>query len=65
MVSAKNHYLTWKFIKSVSKNNLFFSRSCANQHGLIRKYGLMICRQCFREYAADIGFKKVSKLEEN
>ncbi|CAL7950015.1 unnamed protein product [Xylocopa violacea] len=34
-------------------------RACANRHGLIRKYGLNICRQCFREYAADIGFKKV------
>ncbi|EGI68302.1 40S ribosomal protein S29 [Acromyrmex echinatior] len=33
-------------------------RACANRHGLIRKYGLNICRQCFREYAADIGFKK-------
>ena len=38
---------------------LFYSRACANRHGLIRKYGLNICRQCFREYAADIGFKKV------
>ena len=38
---------------------LCFSRSCANGHGLIRKYGLNLCRQCFREYAADIGFKKV------
>ncbi|OXU23078.1 hypothetical protein TSAR_003254, partial [Trichomalopsis sarcophagae] len=32
-------------------------RACSNRHGLIRKYGLNICRQCFREYAADIGFK--------
>ncbi|KAJ9591549.1 hypothetical protein L9F63_001903, partial [Diploptera punctata] len=34
-------------------------RSCANGHGLIRKYGLNLCRQCFREYANDIGFKKL------
>ena len=27
--------------------------------GIIRKYALMICRRCFREYANDIGFKKV------
>ena len=33
-------------------------RVCGNQHGLIRKYGLNICRQCFREYAKDIGFQK-------
>lgn len=35
-----------------------FCRVCSNQHGLIRKYGLNICRQCFREYAKDIGFQK-------
>ena len=35
------------------------SRVCNNNHGVIRKYGLMICRRCFRDYASDIGFKKV------
>ncbi|XP_074663088.1 small ribosomal subunit protein uS14 [Tubulanus polymorphus] len=34
-------------------------RVCANRHGLIRKYGLNMCRQCFRQYADDIGFKKL------
>ncbi|KAJ3295090.1 40S ribosomal protein S29 [Borealophlyctis nickersoniae] len=34
------------------------SRVCAHQAGLIRKYGLNICRQCFREYSQDIGFIK-------
>lgn len=34
-------------------------RVCSNQHGLIRKYGLYMCRQCFRVYANDIGFTKV------
>ncbi|KAK9831978.1 hypothetical protein WJX81_005586 [Elliptochloris bilobata] len=38
-------------------------RVCANHWGLIRKYGLNICRQCFREYAKDIGFVKVRALE--
>ncbi|XRB16887.1 ribosomal protein S29 [Pseudoscourfieldia marina] len=33
-------------------------RVCNNTHGLIRKYGLNICRQCFRQYAKDIGFVK-------
>ncbi|PIO76633.1 ribosomal protein S14p/S29e [Teladorsagia circumcincta] len=33
-------------------------RVCSNHHGLIRKYGLDMCRRCFREYAKDIGFKK-------
>ena len=38
------------------------SRVCSNRHGLIRKYGLNMCRQCFRQYAGDIGFKKVTCL---
>eukprot|EP00441_Pelagodinium_beii_P017090 CAMPEP_0197655364 /NCGR_PEP_ID=MMETSP1338-20131121/39409_1 /TAXON_ID=43686 ORGANISM="Pelagodinium beii, Strain RCC1491" /NCGR_SAMPLE_ID=MMETSP1338 /ASSEMBLY_ACC=CAM_ASM_000754 /LENGTH=54 /DNA_ID=CAMNT_0043230997 /DNA_START=59 /DNA_END=223 /DNA_ORIENTATION=- len=33
-------------------------RVCATQNSIIRKYGLNICRKCFREYATDIGFKK-------
>uniref|UniRef100_A0A3B3QPD5 Small ribosomal subunit protein uS14 n=1 Tax=Paramormyrops kingsleyae TaxID=1676925 RepID=A0A3B3QPD5_9TELE len=37
-------------------------RVCSNRHGLIRKYGLNMCRQCFRQYASDIGFVKVSTL---
>jgi ribosomal protein S14 len=36
-----------------------YSRVCTHQAGLIRKYGLNICRQCFREKSADIGFVKV------
>jgi Ribosomal protein S14p/S29e len=38
------------------------SRVCTHKAGLIRKYGLNICRQCFREKAADIGFVKVRTL---
>jgi hypothetical protein len=34
---------------------------CNNTHAVIRKYGLMVCRQCFREYAKDIGFIKVRR----
>jgi hypothetical protein len=37
----------------------FNSRLCAHQAGLIRKYGLDLCRQCFREKADQIGFAKV------
>lgn len=41
-------------------NNVFFySRVCTHKAGLIRKYGLNICRQCFREKSTDIGFVKV------
>ncbi|KAM5335645.1 small ribosomal subunit protein uS14-like [Glossophaga mutica] len=32
---------------------------CSNRHDLIRKYGLNMCRQCFRQYTKDIGFIKL------
>lgn len=38
------------------------SRVCTHKAGLIRKYGLNICRQCFREKSQDIGFTKVRFL---
>ncbi|KAF7845896.1 hypothetical protein BT93_L0146 [Corymbia citriodora subsp. variegata] len=37
-------------------------RVCTHKAGLIRKYGLNICRQCFREKSDDIGFTKVERL---
>ena len=33
-------------------------RVCNNHFGIIRKYSMGICRQCFRQYAKDIGFTK-------
>jgi len=33
-------------------------RRCGRRRGLIRRYGIYLCRQCFREIARDIGFKK-------
>ncbi|XP_043750810.1 40S ribosomal protein S29-like [Cervus elaphus] len=32
---------------------------CSNRHGLIWKYGLNMCCQCFHQYAKDIGFIKL------
>ena len=34
-----------------------YCRVCRNTHGLIRKYGLNICRKCFRERSELLGFK--------
>ncbi|XP_045723331.1 small ribosomal subunit protein uS14-like [Mirounga angustirostris] len=34
-------------------------RVCSSRHGLIRKYGLIMCRQRFRQYAKDVGFIKL------
>ncbi|NCN39537.1 MAG: 30S ribosomal protein S14 [Candidatus Aenigmarchaeota archaeon CG_4_10_14_0_8_um_filter_37_24] len=35
-------------------------RQCGRTGGVIRKYGLYYCRQCFREVAKNLGFKKDS-----
>nr|GEV53486.1 40S ribosomal protein S29 [Tanacetum cinerariifolium] len=40
---------------------LHMSRVYDNLHGLIRKYDLMCCRQCFHSKAGEIGFNKVEK----
>ena len=31
---------------------------CGSRDAIIRKYGLYLCRQCFREVAYSIGFRK-------
>jgi ribosomal protein S14 len=35
-------------------------RICGKTEGVINKYGLRYCRQCFREIAEDLGFSKFS-----
>lgn len=35
-------------------------KRCGRKGGHIQKYGLNLCRQCFREIAKKIGFKKYS-----
>jgi len=42
-----------KFGKSIYK-----CRKCGRTGGMIRKYGLLYCRQCFREEAKKLGFEK-------
>ena len=43
--------------RSCGKNLKLCSR-CGRRGGHIDKYGLNVCRQCFREIATKIGFKK-------
>jgi len=35
-------------------------RRCDREQGLVGKYDIWLCRQCFREIARDMGFKKYS-----
>lgn len=32
--------------------------TCGKHRGVINKYKISMCRQCFREHAFDLGFKK-------
>ncbi|MBN2517976.1 MAG: 30S ribosomal protein S14 [Candidatus Altiarchaeota archaeon] len=33
-------------------------RICNRRQAIIKKYGVNVCRQCFREVARDLGFEK-------
>ncbi len=33
-------------------------RRCERKQGLVGKYNIWLCRQCFREIARSMGFKK-------
>jgi small subunit ribosomal protein S14 len=33
-------------------------RRCGREQGLVGKYDINLCRQCFREVARDMGFRK-------
>jgi ribosomal protein S14 len=51
-------------LKKLSKTDKNLKRSrkckfCSTQRGLIRKYNLYICRRCFKDYATELGFKKL------
>ncbi len=53
-----------KFIKHNSQKNrvhgfaLKKCRRCLRSGGHVGKYGINLCRHCFRETATEIGFKK-------
>ena len=33
---------------------------CGRKQGLVRRHNIMLCRQCFRDNAAKIGFKQMN-----
>ena len=49
--------LCWSSCSNLVRNLYLMQLIC--RHGLIRKYHLNLCRQCFHEYAKDIGFQKL------
>ncbi|MEK6902643.1 MAG: 30S ribosomal protein S14 [archaeon] len=34
--------------------------NCKNNKGMVHKYGINLCRRCFKEFAPMMGFKKYS-----
>lgn len=40
--------------------NIYKCRKCRRTGAVIRQFGLLYCRQCFREEAEKLGFRKYS-----
>eukprot|EP01080_Neovahlkampfia_damariscottae_P008792 gene8792-740_t len=53
------HKNIWKSHPKKFGSGSRMCRICEHRHGLIRKYGLNLCRQCFKENHANIGFAKL------
>jgi len=49
-----------KSVKRVRKfgKGMVTCRRCGKHSGVVGQYGLNYCRQCFREVAKSLGFKK-------
>jgi ribosomal protein S14 len=46
-------------MKNAEKQEEKKCRECGTRRGVIRKYGLRICRRCFKALAEKIGFRKL------
>jgi small subunit ribosomal protein S14 len=44
----------------VEPDELRSCQRCGREQGLVGKYDIYLCRQCFREIARGMGFKKYS-----
>jgi len=46
--------------ESTTRAELRSCQRCGREQGLVGKYDIYLCRQCFREIARGMGFKKYS-----
>jgi len=44
----------------IGPDELRSCQRCGREQGLVGKYDIYLCRQCFREIARGMGFKKYS-----
>jgi small subunit ribosomal protein S14 len=50
--------MTEKKVKKKTFGRKIGCTRCGRKRGLVRRYGMHLCRQCFREIAPELGFKK-------
>lgn len=58
MVKIRDYEVTGRKPKKHGKGSRW-CRRCGRYSALIQTYDLMLCRQCFREVAKSLGFKKL------
>jgi len=44
--------------KKISRGGINPCKRCGRNQGIVRKYNIYLCRQCFRELAPQMGFEK-------
>ncbi|MFH0715178.1 MAG: 30S ribosomal protein S14 [Candidatus Diapherotrites archaeon] len=37
-----------------------YCKNCGNNKGMVHRYGINLCRRCFKEFAEQLGFRKFS-----
>ncbi|HEY9492938.1 MAG TPA: 30S ribosomal protein S14 [Nitrososphaeraceae archaeon] len=57
MPKPREYGVTGRKLLPHGKGNRWCKR-CGSYVGIIQKYNIMLCRQCFREVAASLGFNK-------
>jgi small subunit ribosomal protein S14 len=57
MVKIRDYKATNRKVKKFGKGSRW-CRRCGSYNAMVRSYDLNLCRQCFREVAVQLGFKK-------
>ncbi len=57
MAKIRDYNLTGRKVRKQGKGSRWCKR-CGQYTALVRKYDIMLCRQCFREIARKVGFNK-------
>jgi small subunit ribosomal protein S14 len=58
MMAEKPNQVSKKILDKQRGRGIRLCKKCGTTRGLIRKYGICLCRRCFRESGEDLGFFK-------